>query len=295
MLMRRGYMAHVAVLGSNGQLGSDVLKILGEAGHQILAATSADLDATAPVVLQQLQRYADVDYLINCIARTNVDGCEDNPELAFTVNAAFVTHLARFCNSNRIVLIHISTDYVYSGTATVPYFEIEQPHPLNVYGLSKYAGELAVAMYTEQYFILRVAALFGIAGASGKGGNFVTTMLKLANTAESIKVINDQWTCPTHTLDVARAINAFIQAQTQNFGIYNCVSSTACSWFTFTQEILRISGHDHTKVKPISYREYQFKAVRPQYGILNIDKLSKIYQMPSYQDALAEYLQLKGF
>lgn len=284
-------MAKIVVLGSNGQLGSDLIKALSD-DHELVASTHADVDAASFNVLSQLEQYVGVDYIINCIATTNVDGCEDNPQATFVINSGFVVQLAKFCQSHNIVLIHISTDYVFDGLSNKPYTELDQPSPLNVYGLSKYAGEVAVRNFAAKHFILRVSSLFGIAGASGKGGNFVTTMLRLANEKDSWTVIDDQLTCPTHTLDIARAIKALIEQSVKEYGIYNCVSSSSCSWFEFTQEILRQSEHNPEKVKPISYREYKFKALRPQYGIMDVSKLGKYYPMLDYKVALKEYLCL---
>ena len=286
-------MTVIVVLGSNGQLGSDLIQVLGSSERQIIAATRDDLNAANPEVHLELAKYAAADYIINCIATTNVDGCEDNPSQAFQVNSAFVVLLAQFCQLNNITLIHISTDYIFDGTNTSAYTEGDQANPLNVYGLSKYAGEVAVKIYTEKYFILRVSSLFGVAGASGKGGNFITTMLRLAGEKDSWTVIDDQFTCPTHTLDVARAINALITQDVREYGIYNCVSSTSCSWFEFAQEILRQNSHNPDKIKPISYTSYAFKAMRPQSTLLDIKKITKYYKMPSYQQALGEYLELK--
>lgn len=286
-------MAKIAILGSNGQLGHDLVKVMTQANHQVIVLTRADVDASSDDITTALSKYREVDYLINCIATTNVDGCEDNVTMAFTINTAFSAKLAQFCTVNDITLIHISTDYVFDGNKHTPYLESDTPNPLNIYGLSKYAAELAVSRYAKKYFILRVSSLFGIAGASGKGGNFVTTMLRLANEKESWTVINDQQTCPTHTLDIARAINALIEESVIEYGVYNCVSSTSCSWFEFTQEILRQSGFDVGKVKPVSYKDYKFKALRPQYGVMSVDKLSKYYQMPDYKSALAEYLSMR--
>lgn len=286
-------MAKIVVFGSNGQLGSDLIKTLG-VGHELVASTHADVDAASFDVLAQLSQYAAADYIINCIATTNVDGCEDNPQATFVINSGFVVQLAKFCQAHEITLIHISTDYVFDGSSNRPYTELDQANPLNVYGLSKYAGEIAVKNYATKHFILRVSSLFGVAGASGKGGNFVTTMLRLANEKDSWTVINDQLTCPTHTLDIARAIKALIEQTVTDYGIYNCVSSSSCSWFEFTQEILRQTGNDPAKVKPVSYQEYKFKALRPQYGIMDVTKISKYYAMPRYNDALAEYLRLKN-
>ncbi len=284
-------MAKIVILGSNGQLGSDLRKVLAP-NYELINSTSADINAAAANVSSQLATYSDVDYIINCIATTNVDGCESNPQQAFLVNSAFAVQLAQFCTANQIILIHISTDYVFDGTSPNAYLENDQPNPLNVYGLSKYAGEIAVKTYADKYFILRVSSLFGVAGASGKGGNFVTTMLRLAREKDSWTVISDQITCPTHTLDVARAIEALIEQQVSDYGIYNCVSSSACSWFEFTQEILRQSGQDVNKVKPISYKDYSFKALRPQYAILDSTKIAPYYLMPDYKSALSEYLSL---
>lgn len=286
-------MAKIIVLGSNGQLGSDLIKVLA-LGHELTASTHADVDAASFNVLYQLEQYADADYIINCIATTNVDGCEDNPQTTFVINSGFVVQLSKFCQVHEITLIHISTDYVFDGSCNRPYTELDQPNPLNVYGLSKYAGEIAVKNYVSKHFILRVSSLFGVAGASGKGGNFVTTMLRLANEKDSWTVIDDQLTCPTHTLDIARAIKALIDQAVTEYGIYNCVSNSSCSWFEFTQEILRQTGHNPDKVKPISYQEYTFKALRPQYGVMSVDKLSKYYGMPCYRDSLAEYLSCKS-
>lgn len=285
-------MAKIVVLGSNGQLGSDLMQVLA-CGNELIASTKVNLDASGNNVMAQLEAYATADYIINCIATTNVDGCEDNPQAAFVINSGFVVQLSQFCQAHDITLIHLSTDYVFDGSNKLPYSENDQPKPLNVYGLSKYAGEIAIKNYASKHFILRVSSLFGVAGASGKGGNFVTTMLRLANEKDSWTVIDDQLTCPTHTLDIARAIKALIEQKVTEYGVYNCVSSSSCSWFEFTQEILRQTGNNPAKVKPVSYHEYKFKALRPQYGIMTVAKLSKYYVMPSYQAALSEYLKLK--
>jgi dTDP-4-dehydrorhamnose reductase len=228
-------MAKIVVLGSNGQLGCDLMQVLVD-GHELIASTKVDLDASAENVMAQLDAYVTADYIINCIATTNVDGCEDNPQAAFVINSGFVVQLAQFCQTHDITLIHLSTDYVFDGMTKSPYTETEQPKPLNVYGLSKYAGEVAIKNYASKHFILRVSSLFGVAGASGKGGNFVTTMLRLANEKDSWTVIDDQLTCPTHTLDIARAIKALIEQKVTEYGIYNCVSSSSCSWFEFTRK-----------------------------------------------------------
>ncbi|TXI93467.1 MAG: dTDP-4-dehydrorhamnose reductase [Neisseriales bacterium] len=286
-------MAKILVLGANGQLGSDLMKIFVNTTHEVCGLTQMDLDAASVDAASQLANYTGYDYVINCIATTNVDGCEDNPDLAFVLNSAFVVKLAKFCQEQQSILIQISTDYVLDGTTDKPILETAKPNPLNVYGLSKYAGEIAVNSNCNKYFILRVASLFGIAGAAGKGGNFINTMLRLANEKDSWQVIDDQFSSPTHTLDVAQAICSLIDDKITDFGIYNCVSSTGCSWYEFTREILSLSGLNPDKVKRVSYKDYQFKAKRPQYTILDNSKLAKYHVMPDYKQALEEYLKLK--
>lgn len=286
---RTKLMAKIIILGSSGQLGYDLRKVFSNSSHEIIALTSKDFDVTTQKPHEALSKYTNIDYIINCIATTNVDGCEDSPELAFQVNSIATLNLAKYCTQNNITLIHISTDYVFDGSATTPYAEDSKTNPLNIYGLSKLAGDTIVTNYASKYFIFRVSSLFGVAGASGKGGNFVTTMLRLAQEKDSWTVIDDQITCPTHTLDIARVIKTFIDKNIDEYGVYNCVSNNSCSWFEFTREILRQTNLDANKVKPISYKEYAFKAKRPQYGVMSTNKLSKYYTMPSYQEALAEY------
>ncbi len=286
-------MRKIIILGSNGQLGSDLVKLLNsKSNYRVISLTRNDIDASSFDIMQQLANYQDADYIINCIAITNVDGCEINPQATFVVNSGFATQLAQFCGQYQIKLIHISTDYVFAGDQYKFYTELDQAKPLNVYGLSKYLAELAIQQFAPKHFILRVSSLFGKAGASGKGGNFVTTMLRLAQEKSSWQVISDQVMCPTHTLDVARAINCLIELDYPEYGIFHCVSKNSSSWLEFAQEILRQNGNDPQKILPISYSEYKFKALRPQYSALATDKLAQIYQMPNYQDALSEYLAL---
>lgn len=287
-------MAKVAILGANGQLGSDLMKVLSK-HHDVISVTREFVDAVNINVLEQLQQHAiNVDYIVNCVAVTNVDGCEDNSLNAFQINADFAYKVAKHCFVHGIKLFHISTDYVFSGDKDGVYLETDDTNPLNIYGLSKLSGELAVQAYSKECFIFRVSSLFGISGASGKGGNFVTTMQRLAREKDFWTVIDDQITCPTHTLDIARAISTFIDNNVTEYGIYNCVSSNSCSWFQFTQDILMLSGFDVNKVQPISYKNYTFKALRPQNSVMSVDKISKYYQMPTYQEALKEFISLQS-
>ena len=284
----------VVILGANGQLGSDLKKVFALHGINYMALTKSDIDVASDDFALKLAQYTQAKYLINCIAVTNVDGCEENPSHAIQVNATASYQLAKWAKFHDVTLIHFSTDYVFDGVEKILYTEDTMPKPLSIYGISKYAGDLSIQAYADKYFIFRVASLFGVAGSSGKGGNFITTMLRLARdkTRNKLSVINDQFTTPTHTLDIARCVAMFIKKNVVEYGVYNCVSSLQCSWYEFTQQILERSGLDKHIVQPISYVEYNFKAKRPQNVILSTNKLQKYYTMPSWQDALNEYLEL---
>lgn len=281
---------HIVILGANGQLGSDLVKICLEYNIAFTPVTHAEFDAqNDDLATRVLNGIAVVTHIINCIATTNVDNCESCSELAFNLNAGFSYKLARLCNERNITLLHISTDYVFDGTKTSAYIETDVPNPLNIYGLSKYAGDLAIMNYMRSYFIFRVSSLFGIAGASGKGGNFITTMRRLGRERDNVSVIADQITCPTATLDVARAIVYFIVNNIKDYGLYNCVSSNSCSWYDFAYEIFKLSELNKMKLHKIDFDSYNFVAKRPKFGVLSTTKLSKYYQMPRWQDSLNEY------
>lgn len=293
IIEKENKMLEVLVLGANGQLGSDLVKVFTANKLAHTAITQDDFDLLKDDVDVLVKKH-NPKVIINCIATTDVDGAETNSSIAFEINTNFVYKLAKICQENTIILFHISTDYVFDGLNSAKYDENATPKPLNIYGLSKYSGELALQQYHDKFFIFRVAALFGIAGAAGKGGNFITTMQRLGRERDEVAVISDQITCPTSTLDVARCIYHFITNKIDNYGIYHCVSNNSCSWFEFTQEIFKLSNLDVNKVKKAFFAEYRFKAKRPQHGILDTTKLSKYYQMPTWESALREYISLKG-
>ncbi len=281
-------MQTILILGSNGQLGSDLQLIFNQSNLNYIPFKRSDFDCLTDN-LENIIGPLKSNIIINCIATTNVDACELNSANAFLINSDFSYRLAMFCNKNQITLFHISTDYIFSGDKNGTYSELDNPNPLNIYGLSKLAGDIAVRNYCNKHYIFRVSSLFGRAGASGKGGNFITTIQRLARERDSISVIANQYTCPTATLDIARAIKYFIINDIQDYGIYNCVSSTSCSWYDFAKQIIMLSNLDLGKLNQADFNTYSFKARRPQNVILSIDKISKYYQMQSWQDSLKEY------
>jgi dTDP-4-dehydrorhamnose reductase len=228
-----------------------------------------------------------VDYLVNCIAFHNVDLAEEKVEESFSINSAFVHQLARWAQKNRAILIHISTDYIFDGASRDPYTETSTPNPINIYGVSKLAGEIGIKNFIDRYFIFRVSSLFGVGGVQQRK-NFVETMLHYGRELGKLKVVDDQWMVPTHTLDVAKGIGFFIENRIDEYGVYHLVNDGYASWYQFAVEIFKEAGME-VEVEPIGWREYRRKANRPQYSVLDNRKIGKFLKMPHWREALREY------
>ncbi|MEO1941438.1 MAG: dTDP-4-dehydrorhamnose reductase [Campylobacterales bacterium] len=279
-------MSSVLILGSNGQLGSDLVEVLGQKEQiEVIPFTRREFE----VGRDSLSSLPKVDYLINCIAFHNVDLAEERAEENFLINSAFVHQLARWASENRTILIHISTDYIFDGGSRDPYTETSPPNPINIYGVSKMAGELGIKNFTNRYFIFRVSSLFGIGGVE-KRKNFVETMLHYGRELGKLKVVDDQWMVPTHTLDVAKGIGYFIENRIDEFGVYNLVNDGYASWYQFAVEIFKEAGME-VEMEPISWREYWRKANRPQYSVLDNRKIGKFLKLPHWREALREYFR----
>jgi dTDP-4-dehydrorhamnose reductase len=237
------------------------------------------------------------DIFINTAAYVRVDDCEDHKDEAYLVNALGARNVAVACEDAKTRLLHISTDYVFGGEErrqNIPFTEFDNPVPINSYGKSKLAGEEMVKHLCHRYFIVRVSGLFGVAGSSGKGGNFIETILRLAKTRPELRVVNDQVFSPTSTKDLAVKIAELIN--TDYYGIFHVTNRGNCSWFEFTQEILRLTGNN-TPVYPITSAEYPQKAKRPSYSVLDNYQLRLLGMdnQRSWNDALNDYLRSKGY
>ncbi|ADT85063.1 dTDP-4-dehydrorhamnose reductase [Thermococcus barophilus] len=280
----------VAVIGANGQLGTDLVEVFGE---EAIPLTHKDLDVTDFGSLKILKELKP-DVIINTAAYVRVDDAELYPEKAFQVNAIGALNVAKIANEIDAVNVYISTDYVFDGTKGKPYIEEDVPNPINVYGLSKYAGEIFTKNYSGRYYIIRVASLYGKAGASGKGGNFVEFMIQKAKKGENIRVVKDMFMSPTYTKDVARTLKKFLELKPE-FGVYHMVNEGYCSWYEFTRAIFEILGWE-VGVKPIKSSELKRLAKRPQLSALRNEKLEKLgLKMRHWREALGEYLKEKGY
>ena len=287
----------VVLLGPNGQLGSDLRRAHEEAGapFDLLPLGRNSLDVSAPSSIEATLDGIDFDALVNCTGYHRTDEVEDNATLAVAVNAHAVQAMARACAVKRARLLHIGTDYVFGGDKTCvrPYREDEPVAPVNVYGASKALGETLAQLAHEHVTVLRVASLFGLAGASGKGGNFVETMIRLAREKGTLRVVDDQTMSPTGTADVAHAIMRMLREGGEP-GVWHAVNTGTATWYAFAREIVRRTGID-ADITPCASIEYPTRAARPGYSALDNAKLVSAFGlMPPWQETLERYLRAKG-
>ncbi|MCL0087503.1 dTDP-4-dehydrorhamnose reductase [Dehalococcoidia bacterium] len=284
----------VLITGANGQLGTDLCRVLPDI--EVIPLTHSDVEITDMNSVKTAFIKHRPDIVINTAAYVRVDDCETEQDKAFSVNALGARNVAVVCQEIGAKLVHISTDYVFGGESkprTAPYTEFDFPIPPNVYGKSKLAGENLVRHLCIRHFIVRSSGLFGIAGASGKGGNFVETMLRLAKGKDELRVVNDQVFSPTYTKDLAEKIAQLIH--TEYYGIFHITNKGSCSWYEFSKEILNLAGI-RTPVIPITSDQYPQKARRPHYSVLDNYhlRLLGMDDMRPWQEALKDYMISKG-
>jgi dTDP-4-dehydrorhamnose reductase len=287
----------IALFGANGQLGSDLVTLAARRGLDLLPVTRAQIDATdAAASFDDLA----FDVAINCVAATRVDDCEKDPALAEAINAHFAGRLAQACAAKAARLVQVSTDYVYGGQdQREPLSEDVGRAPVNVYGATKALGEDLAFQTHDDVIVARVASLFGVAGASGKGGNFVETMIRFGKERGRLTVVDDQVMSPTASSDAGEAILDLIAARAPA-GVYHVVNSAVASWCDFATAI--IAKAQVTKdgvaaeVVPIPTSQFPTPARRPPYSALSNAKLEAAIgrPMPAWTDALDRYLTAKG-
>ena len=282
----------VAIVGANGQLAYDLMPALGAAGHFAVGLSHEQIEVVDGESVGAALNASGPDLVVNTSAYHRVDEAEDNPDQAFRVNTAGVRNLALACRDLDVPLLHLSTDYVFSGTKASPYTESEAVDPINIYGVSKAAGEMVLRYVWPRHFIVRTSGLYGVAGSAGKGGNFVETMLRLARDGSPIKVVNDQRLTPTSTRALAMQIAELIS--TEAYGTYHATSQGHCTWYEFASEIFRRSDLQ-PELAPQSTAESGARARRPPYSVLENSQLKRLGldRMPAWQNGLAEYLQLR--
>lgn len=282
----------IALFGANGQLGSDIVALAALRDLDLVPVTRAQLDANDSMATFDGLTF---DVAINCVAVTRVDDCEKDPGPAVAINAHFAGRLAKACAAKGARLVQVSTDYVYGGQAQrEPLSEETGRAPVNVYGATKALGEDLTRLEHDDVIVARVASLFGVAGASGKGGNFVETMLRLGQERGRLTVVADQIMSPTASWDAGEAILDLIAAEAPT-GDYHVVNSGVASWWEFASRIIERAGVN-AEVAPIPTSEFPTPARRPPYSALSNVKLAAAIgrSMPPWTEALDRYLRAKG-
>lgn len=275
----------ILVTGVKGQLGYDVVQEAEKRGIQAVGVDIEKMDITNALQVEDVMKAGDFDAVIHCAAWTAVDKAEDMVDNCRKVNALGTQNIARICEELDIPMMYFSTDYVFDGKGETPWNEYDERHPLNVYGQTKYEGELAVEKL-KKHFIIRIAWVFG-----KNGNNFIKTMLRLGKERGAVSVVNDQIGSPTYTYDLARLVVDMIQ--TEEYGTYHATNEGLCSWYEFACEIFKQAGMS-VEVTPVSSDQFPAKATRPSNSRMNKTELDKhgFERLPSWQDALSRYLEV---
>lgn len=280
---------NILVTGANGQLGNE-MRVLsaGNSRHTYFFTDVQELDICDEQAVRAYVHDNGIDIIVNCAAYTAVDNAEDNPELCDRLNNIAPGYLARAAQERGAAMIQVSTDYVFDGTAHIPYTEEEPTCPNSVYGSTKLAGEQNVLEHCERAMVIRTAWLYSV-----YGNNFVKTMIRLGKERESLGVIFDQIGTPTYAHDLARAIYAAINKGVVR-GIYHFSNEGVCSWYDFTVAIHRLAGITSCKVQPLHTAEYPSRAARPHYSVLDKTKIKNTFdiEIPHWEESLKRCIAL---
>lgn len=284
-------MKKIFLIGADGMLGGELKERL-EKKYEVVGTTIATLDITDRQAFLDKAKEVNPDFIINCAAYTNVDGCEVNEDLALAVNGTALANIVEAANDNDSTLIHISTDYVFDGKLDIEkiYTEDMEPNPISAYGRTKLVGEENVKN-AKKYYILRTAWLYGLGGK-----NFVKTMLKLSETHDTLSVVCDQHGSPTSTTTLCEVIEEIIEKEPE-YGIYHTTNEGFTTWYEFTKKIMEIAGRN-VVVNPVTSEQYKEmnpqSSNRPQNSMLSKEKLKSVGIIPSnWEDALEKYIKLE--
>lgn len=277
------------VTGYNGQLGHDIVELAKKEGIEAIGLTSEDMDITDRKKVEEVMtKYRDVDAMIHCAAWTAVDKAEDEVEACRKVNRDGTENIVDMCRKFDIPMMYFSTDYIFDGEGDRPWKVDDHKDPLNVYGETKYEGEKLVETLSK-YFIIRISWVFGV-----NGNNFINTMIRLGKEHGEVSVVSDQIGSPTYTKDLAKL--ALDMIQTDRYGVYHATNQGYCSWYDFACEIFKQMNMD-VKVNPVTSDAFPTKAKRPKNSRMDQTCLTEngFDLLPTWQDALKDYLIAKGF
>jgi dTDP-4-dehydrorhamnose reductase len=280
---------NVAVIGANGQLGTDLMDVL-SVRHNVTGLNHADIEITEVESVRNALSTIKPAIVLNTAAYHIVPEAEKFPAKAFQINGIGALNLAKVCQDLNIRLVHYSTDYVFDGKKQKPYTEDDRPNPLSVYANTKLSGEYFALNYCDHSYVVRVSGIYGKVPCRAKGGNFITTMIKLANEKPEVRVVNDEILTPTPTYHIAKNTAALIE--TDAFGLYHMSCEGEVSWYEFAKviwETLRLK----TPLYAASVKDFPLVVKRPFYSVLENKNLNKlgINEMPEWREALIQFLK----
>jgi dTDP-4-dehydrorhamnose reductase len=281
----------IAVIGANGQLGSDLVAAFSENGDAVSGLTHAEIDIADFQSVTRALETIRPEAIVNTAAMHHVENCEREPEKALAVNAFGARNLALVARDLGAVLMHVSTDYVFDGSKGSPYIEEDNPRPLNAYGISKLAGEHFVRATTPKHFVVRTSGLYGKSPCRAKGGlNFIELMLKLARERGEVRVVDSEVVSPTSTAELAQQIVRL--SRSDSYGLYHATAEGSCSWHEFAREIFELTGTP-VRLHVASANEFPAKVPRPMYSVLENRALKNrgINIFKPWQAALHSYLE----
>ncbi len=280
------------IIGKTGQLGSILLEDAAKAGHDVISPSRQDLDILDSTAFLNLMQQHKPDAVINTAAFHNVPLCETEAVKAFQANCIAVGKMAKISNEFNALFVSFSTDYVFGGEKKRPYVETDRPNPLQMYGLSKLAGEYAALSYPNS-IIIRTCGLYGIQGAASKGGNFVDNRIRDSKQETRLEIGCDQTVSPTYTADLSKAVLALIAHHPKENGTYHLVNEGRCTWYEFTREIFKIMKID-TELVPVDRKGLDGEMRRPLFSALKNRKAAKLgIKLPHWKEGLKAYLKAK--
>ena len=284
----------VAVLGSNGQLGSDVVDAFVRNGDDVATLTHDDLELTSASSVDDALSAASAEFIVNTAAMHHVEKCEADPSTAFAINAIGAKNVAEWAKRAGVTVAYVSTDYVFDGSKSSPYVESDVASPLNAYGITKLAGEHYTSATCSKHFILRVSAIYGLRPCRAKGGlNFVELMLKLSRERDKLRVVDDEFVSPTLTVEIAEQLVAL--SRSTEHGLFHGTAEGSCSWYEFAREIFRITGTT-VRLEKADPGEFPAKVQRPKYSVLENRalKAAQLNVFTDWREGLKRYLHARA-
>jgi dTDP-4-dehydrorhamnose reductase len=282
----------VAIFGSAGQLGVELVREFASRGHDVIGLTRAQVDITDATAVERRLTEVDPAVILNAAAYNQVDVAENEPQAAFLVNGLAVRNIAIASRQLDAVFVHFSTDYVFDGEARRPYAEEDPTHPLGAYAVSKLAGELYARAYLETLLIIRTSGVFGPGGLNTARGNFIELMLRLATTGTAIRVVEGHLASPTYAPALAARTADLVERGAS--GLFHIGGGTPVSWFDYARMIFSLAGME-PELRATNEREYRTAARRPKYSALSNAKMEAfgLAPMPPLEEAVRSYLALR--